>query len=137
MKCICPHCEQEIILTLFINREVIKTEIESTENQTLKAIAEICCMNAGITLGDFRKVNRGRQIVKTRHQYMFLSKKYSPDTTLNEIAAFIRPELDHSTVIHGIQSIKDLMETSLQEMREIEFLSDRIEDKLLLKQKAI
>jgi chromosomal replication initiator protein len=130
MKCICPHCSEELNISVFVNREPQKKH--DAERPLLKAIAEIVCENAGITFDELRAKTRLRQYTKARQQLMYLAKKYSGATFL-EIGNFIRPGLDHTTVIHGLKTINDLIDSSAQERREMVYLSDMVESKLLNK----
>jgi chromosomal replication initiation ATPase DnaA len=133
MKCKCPHCEGEINISIFLNREVQRQEdAPKLVSPTLQAIAEVVCNNAGITLIDFRRKERKRQYVKPRQQYMWLAKRYS-GATLLEIGSFIRPECDHTTVIHGIKSIDDLIFSSSQEKLEMDFLAGIISEMVTVK----
>jgi chromosomal replication initiation ATPase DnaA len=131
MKCLCPHCSGEINLSIFLNREVKK---KNTDPEELKWIAEIVCNNAGISLEDFRQIKQTRDLVKTRQQFMWLVDKYT-DYGPKITAKFIRPDMNHSTAIHGVHVINDLIKTSNNDKLEIEYLCDQIEQKLLI-QKA-
>jgi chromosomal replication initiation ATPase DnaA len=131
MNCTCPNCGGEINLSIFINRKIDKqTETPERESYILRFIAEIVCSNAYITLEDFRKKSRVRHLVKARHQYMWLAKKYTKDTQTH-IGQFIRPDLDHTIVIHGINTMNDLIQAYPQEKIEMDYLSDLVEQSLL------
>jgi chromosomal replication initiator protein len=127
MICKCPNCSKEINISIFLNSEVNKVE-----NKTLKAIAEIVCHNAGLEFEELKQKTRKREIVKARQQYFWLAKKFTKpkETTLREIGSIVMEEPDHTTVIHGINTINDLTQSSSSEEREMIYLVDKVEEML-------
>lgn len=134
MKCKCPNCNEEINISIFLNRQVEQEpeETNQKENPVLRTIAEIVCENAGISITELRSHLRIRKRVKARQQYMWLAKNFS-GCTLLEIGRFIREGMDHTTVVHGIGTIRDLIESYPQEEREMMYLADRVNEKILTK----
>jgi chromosomal replication initiation ATPase DnaA len=127
MICKCPNCNKEINISIFLNSEVNKVE-----NKTLKSIAEIVCHNSGLEFEELKQKTRKREIVKSRQQYFWLAKKFTnpKEITLKEIGEVVMEEPDHSTVIHGINTINDLIQSSSIEEREMIFLVDKVEEML-------
>jgi chromosomal replication initiation ATPase DnaA len=122
MKCLCPHCSGEINLSIFLNKKTSKKELEPIE---LQLIAEIVCSNAGITLEEFKSPKRDRVIAKPRQQYMWLASK-NTELSKSQVGTFIRPDMNHSTVIHGIKVIDDLIESSSMDRLEMQYLFDQV-----------
>jgi chromosomal replication initiation ATPase DnaA len=131
MKISCPCCGEEINLSLFVTKEV-KEKINNDYQETFDLIRGIVCNNAGLEHNEFHAKERKKESVKVRKQFCYLAKKYTYATN-KEIGEYIRPGFDHSTVTHAIQGMKDLLTAYDQERREMEYLTDRIEEKIIMK----
>jgi chromosomal replication initiation ATPase DnaA len=83
------------------------------------------CNNAGITLEEFKSPKRDRELVKPRQQYMWLAFKHT-ELSKSLVGTFIRPDMNHSTVIHGIKVIDDLMASSSADRLEMQYLFDQV-----------
>lgn len=126
MKIICPCCQEEINLSLFITREIKEQPKKSFDTTHLTFIKEIVCHNAGIEEEDFHKENRSRELVKTRKQFCYLAKKYTK-ASHKQLGEFIRQGFDHSTVTHMLNGMNDLLSAYEQDRREMEYLIDKVE----------
>lgn len=122
MKCLCPHCSGEINLSIFLNKKTSKKELEPIE---LQLIAELVCQNAEISLEEFKNPKRDRRLSKVRQQYMWLASKHT-GISQSRIGAFIRPDMNHTTVIHGIKTIDDLVDSSTTDKLEMDYLFDQV-----------
>jgi len=72
-------------------------------------IIQIVSMYYNESKEDIRGSKRHRNLVDARHMFCYLAK-HNTATTLKEIGAYIGGK-DHSTVIHAIDKITDLLQT--------------------------
>jgi hypothetical protein len=72
---------------------------------------------------------RKRELVVARQMFCYIAKFNMPNITLKEIGSFLGGR-DHSTVIHGIRTAGDLIETNKQFRKEYEKLETFILSKL-------
>lgn len=100
-------------------------EGEKTRDQLCRDILHACCDFYNIEYDYIFKKVRYADVVKCRHVAMFLMKKYKPEITLKFIGKIF--SLDHTTVIHGINTVRDICE----------FDKDLRVDILLIEQKFI
>lgn len=73
--------------------------------------------------------SRKRELVIPRQMFCYIAKFNMPNVTLKEIGKFLGGR-DHSTVIHGIRTAEDLIETDKQFRKEYEKLESYILSKL-------
>ena len=80
-------------------------------------------------LDKIMSTSRKRELVVTRQMFCYIAKFNMPNVTLKEIGNFLGGR-DHSTVIHGIRTAGDLIETDKQFRKEYEKLESYILSKL-------
>ena len=90
----------------------------------LEGIAKEVASYYKVTLADMRSKSRGRNFVKPRHVCMYLSQR-KLSATLKDIAIYFGGR-DHTTVLHGINKIEDLINTDSSLRKEIEEISNLI-----------
>ena len=73
--------------------------------------------------------SRKRELVVPRQMFCYITKFNMPNVTLKEIGKYLGNR-DHSTVIHGIRTAGDLIETDKQFRQEYERLESYILSKL-------
>jgi chromosomal replication initiator protein len=71
-----------------------------------KTIA-ICCKYYSVSLDDLMRPNRRREVVVCRHMLMYILREIY-QMSLDAIARILGKR-DHSTVVHGLKTIKKLM----------------------------
>jgi len=90
----------------------------------LEGIAKEVASYYKVTLADMRSKSRGRNFVKPRHVCMYLGQR-KLSATLKDIAIYFGGR-DHTTVLHGINKIEDLINTDSSLRKEIEEISNLI-----------
>lgn len=129
MKIKCPCCDNEINLSLFVNREIKEKELFEDR---LEIIKNIVCENAGIEEARFHSHDQKKDPAKARKQYCYLAKKFTKASS-KDIGAYIREGFDHSMVNKTLHSMDDLLSSYDQERREMEYLIDLVQKKLIMK----
>jgi len=76
-----------------------------------------------------KSTSRKRELVVPRQMFCYITKFNMPNVTLKEIGKYLGNR-DHSTVIHGIRTAGDLIETDKQFRQEYERLESYILSKL-------
>lgn len=87
-------------------------------------IEEVVSTYFGVTVRFIQERCRERKNVTARHICMFLMRRYT-NLSLKEIGWRFRQ--DHTTVIHSIRAINNLMETDDEIMRMVQQLELRIQ----------
>lgn len=98
---------------------------QQTNIDTDKILKEVCHyydLNP-ILLGE---PIRWRKVVRARHVSWHLMRLYVPGITLNEMGRLLLK--DHTTVMHGLKSISNDMETDPRVLREVEAIALRIKN---------
>lgn len=75
-------------------------------NMTLMNLLEACCVVNGQEMERVKRKGRYREVVFTRHLFFYMAKLYF-GAKLREIKVIFG--FDHSTVLHGIRLIDDLI----------------------------
>ena len=83
----------------------------------IKRIESVVCEYMGETPEGLKVKSRKRNLVLCRHVSFFLLRRHTR-LTLKQIARYYGL-LDHSTVIHGINTLGDLMETQPMLKRQV------------------
>lgn len=102
------------------NRDIIAKAILEVREQTWENIRMVSTKNK-------KQLCRKREFVLTRHLLFFFLARYTP-MTLKDIGEWVSPRnpMDHSTVIHGCETIQNLMFSDEQ----VSFLVRLIEAKI-------
>lgn len=93
-------------------------------NLTLNKIAQTIASNYAYTIDQLRSQERGRDIAFVRQLVMYLMKKLT-DRSLREIGQFLNRK-DHSTVLHAIKKIEDLLKSDLKLQKEVESIKKEL-----------
>lgn len=103
-------------ISLSMAQEVLKDIIYPNTSQTVtpKRIAEVVCDHYGIQLSLVASRKKNAECVVPRQVIMYLCREYT-DATLDSIARLLNKK-DHSTVMHGVDKIKEDLETN-EELR--------------------
>lgn len=75
----------------------------------LEIIADAVCILFGISKKELKSPSRLRYYVNARSLFSYASRSLFPETPLKTIGQFLGGR-DHTTVIHGINRLKDLCE---------------------------
>ena len=96
-----------------IDLEIAKDQLNLSQEDidrevlTLDSIAKVVSNYYKITLGDIKGKSRKKEVAMARHMAMFISHQILKKT-LEEIGEYYSNR-DHSTVIHGIKKIQNLI----------------------------
>ena len=103
-------------INLTMAQEVLKDIIYPNADRiiTPRMIADIVCEHYGVKLSMVASRKKNTECVIPRHVIMYLCREYT-DATLDSIAQLLNKK-DHSTVMHGVDKIRDEMETN-EELR--------------------
>jgi len=105
-------------------RNVLHDLLQTTERKiTLKEIQYAVCGHYQIGLTELKSVRRERRIARPRQLAMYLAKTLTP-TSLPEIGqAFDR---DHTTVMHAVKTIENLLIRDKALAADVELLTNRL-----------
>ena len=92
---------------------------------TIEAIQQSVADKYGVRLSDLKGKSRKKNIVNPRQIAMYISRELLDDSLVTIANAFDR---DHTTVIHGIEKIKDMMAEDEDFNLEIKALEKEIRD---------
>jgi chromosomal replication initiator protein len=132
-----------VLISLIAHASLSRMEINlELAKQTLKNIVHDIETEVGIdyiqkTVSEFFKVSieemkaktRKKEIVIARQVGMFFSKEYT-NHSLKTIGAYFGGR-DHSTVIHAVQSVEDMMDTNSHFKSQVEELRKKLKMKVL------
>ena len=105
-------------ITFETAREVVDIIVGSTEKQlTIDDITDCVCRHYNLSVTDIATKCRKRDVVTARQVAMFLARKYTT-RSLSDIGSLIGNR-DHSTVIHAIRAVKDLLSTDKELSRSL------------------
>lgn len=115
-------------IDLELTKQVLKNIVEGSDSEIgidkiLKTVADFY----SLSLDDLRSKSRKQEIVHARQIAMFLAKEYTK-YTLKAIGYHFGGR-DHTTVIHALQSVHDLMTSSARVPDEIETIKGRLKGK--------
>jgi len=74
----------------------------------------------------FSTRSRKRELVFTRQLYMYFMKKHTNLNLINIGASFELLNYDHATVIHGIKTVKNIIDTSKNEAYKINKIAGNV-----------
>ena len=100
----------KVPLDLNFTKEVLKTYIKTSSKElTVEQIQKVVCEVMDVNIDLLKEKTRKREAVQARQISMHFIKQYTK-TSLASIGKIFGGR-DHSTVIHAVQTVKDLMET--------------------------
>jgi chromosomal replication initiation ATPase DnaA len=103
----CPCCEQMITISVFAHTTEKKTELNAFEiiDSIQRLTADVCV----IDINRLKAKERNTFVVLVRQIVMYLVRKYFSDkVTLPYLGEFFNR--DHTTVMHAVQTITDMVE---------------------------
>ena len=102
------------VMKVEIDTEIVKDLLnlesnDESKTHTLDTIAKACSQQFKVHIADLKSKTRSKDITTARHVAMYLSHKIL-GATLQEIGKFYGGR-DHTSVIHAIRKIKDLLKS--------------------------
>lgn len=108
---ILTRAEQEIlILTGLKMRVLIAPEICNEDNKDVEGLFRVVCSSLGLLTTEVAEKRRNVEMVNARHLFYHFAKIYFPSVTLKHMA-YVAGGQDHTTVLHGLSKVSDLLET--------------------------
>ena len=89
---------------LILRRNALNASMEDGTN--LYGIAKVVCQEMDVTKEDFKSARRSVNMARARQIFMYLAR-HKTSHSLPEIGRYVNR--DHTTVIHGVDRIKDLL----------------------------
>jgi len=106
-------------------KKIIKNYVKSVSREvSVEYIQKTVCEFIGISTDLLKENTRKREVVNARQISMYLAKKYTKNS-LKEIGRHFGNK-DHSTVIHSIQVVDNLLEVDKKFKEDVEELKKRI-----------
>jgi len=107
-------------------------DITSTITESEALVNLICvfvCEHEGIERRIVMSLSRDRQLAFTRQIIFYLSRKIlHHNISLKKIGSILRPEnpIDHATVLHGIRTVENLMDTDKKIHKKVTILYNKL-----------
>ena len=112
-------------ITLELAQKVLyRPKQERQAKIDFESIAQSVCRAHECSLHDLRSNSRNKHVVHVRQIIMYLCKRLT-DKSLRDISFFLNRK-DHSTILHGIAKIQDLVASNEQFAQEIKQLEYQI-----------
>jgi chromosomal replication initiator protein len=106
-------------------KKIIKNYVKSVSREvSVEYIQKTVCEFIGISTELLKENTRKREVVNARQISMYLAKKYTKNS-LKEIGRHFGNK-DHSTVIHSIQVVENLLEVDKKFQEDMDELKKRI-----------
>ena len=113
-------------ITLDLTQECLSDILRATSRKvTMDEIIKKTCDYYKVRPADLMSPNRARNIVRPRQMAMYLCKKYTT-RSLPEIGRRFGGR-DHTTILHGVRKIEELMSTDSQFVEDAELLRRLLE----------
>lgn len=113
-------------ITLDLTQECLSDILRATSRKvTMDEIIKKTCDYYKVRSADLMSPNRARNIVRPRQMAMYLCKKYTT-RSLPEIGRKFGGR-DHTTILHGVRKIEELMSTDSQFVEDAELLRRLLE----------
>lgn len=114
-------------ITLQFAKEALKSIIPLKKKAvTIERIQEYVAKKSKVTASDIRSKSNKREIARPRQIAMYITKKLTK-TPLNEIGSKFGGK-HHSTVLHSIKKVEELIETDPEFARQIDSFVDFFEE---------
>ncbi|MDR1488179.1 MAG: chromosomal replication initiator protein DnaA [Holosporales bacterium] len=115
-----------IEINIEVAQEVLKDLLRSNEKFiTIEIIQKKVCEYFGVKLSDILSTKRHKNITKTRHVAMYLSKELTTKS-LPDIGKSFGGK-DHATVIHAVKRVKEMMNEDRVFATDLEILTKALE----------
>jgi chromosomal replication initiation ATPase DnaA len=89
---------------------VISEKNEETINYFIEDVINLCAKNLGVETAQLKSKKRDKRIVIARQLAQYIVKEHARFLTLETVALKVGNR-DHSTVIHSIKAINNIIET--------------------------
>lgn len=93
--------------------------------EKIEYIETLVTSHFGLTIEGIKKKDRHQEKVLCRNVCYYLIHKTTPETFLNIGQRF--GGRDHTTVIHGLNTLRDLMETDPEILKTVQFLEGEMD----------
>lgn len=104
-------------------------ELRPKRKFTYKHIIDVVSSYTGVSYDTMCQRNRKREVVLARYYTYYFAKEYTK-MTLKGIGTIYRNH-DHTTVIHGINAIKDFLDVDKKVQRDFSRLSELMKNKYI------
>ena len=94
---------------------------------TTDQIIDAVCAYYNVERDLLSQANRSRKVVVARHVIWHLMRRFMKKAYLTDMGRMFRK--DHTTVIHGLRSIANDIETDSKVMRDVETIAARIKNR--------
>jgi chromosomal replication initiator protein len=113
-------------INLETTRSVLKDILNIREKAVHVAdIQQVVCMHYGLTLIDLKSTRRERRIARPRQLAMYLAKTLTPSSLPDIGTQFDR---DHTTIMHAVKTIENLLPRDEQLRADVAFLTRRLKE---------
>lgn len=92
---------------------------------TLEKIIKVVCKYYNLSLKELEMKDRHRDKVRARHVIFYFIRKFTNMSLKDTAGIFF---MDHTTVIHGLQKLKDLMDVELELKAQVDLLEQQIKE---------
>lgn len=112
-------------IDLELAKQTLKNIVQDIENEVgIDFIQKTVSETFNVSLDDMKDKTRKKEIVIARHVAMYFSKEYT-NHSLKSIGYHFGGR-DHSTVIHAVQTVNDMMETDSRFCSSVEALKKKL-----------
>jgi len=112
-------------IDLELAKQTLKNIVQDIENEVgIDFIQKTVSETFNVSLDDMKDKTRKKEIVIARQVAMYFSKQYT-NHSLKSIGYHFGGR-DHSTVIHAVQTVNDMMETDSQFCSSVETLKKKL-----------
>ncbi|MCZ6900633.1 MAG: chromosomal replication initiator protein DnaA, partial [Bacteroidetes bacterium] len=112
-------------IDLELAKQTLKNIVQDIENEVgIDFIQKTVSESFNVSLDDMKDKTRKKEIVIARQVAMYFSKEYT-NHSLKSIGYHFGGR-DHSTVIHAVQTVNDMMETNSQFCSSVESLKKKL-----------
>lgn len=126
VKLLAAHSLDNQDIDLAFTKSTLKDIIRTPSRQlTLETIEKAICSYFSITPNDLKGKSKKKEIATGRQMAMFLSKELT-DSSLKTIGLHFGGR-DHSTVIHGYNTVRNKVKTSTEAKNHVDELKKRID----------
>ncbi len=113
-------------IDLDLAKRVMKTFVKTAAREvTIESIQRLVADHFSLSYEKLMQKTRRREIVQARQIVMYLSKKFTKNS-LKAIGAHFGG-FDHTTVIHSVQTVENLMDTDSEYRNHVQDLTQRVQ----------
>lgn len=93
----------------------------TTREHLYERVTRLVCQHLEVPFKELFKKNRKREVCLARHISMYIIRTHYPTVTLVSLGNYFCGR-DHTSVVHGVQVIKNLMWSDPELKRKVEYL---------------